>query len=306
MSNEIQLENQSGEDSILQSQVGTDALLERVNEQIGRQTFDYNDRQLLKSMVESLGDSRGMVRLGFVEAFGKIGNPATPFLLESLASHPNPVVRRSSAKALAIIADPKAIPTLIDALLKDEDTVVKGSSAGALARIGEAVVPALLEILASPKNPGTTKGHATWALAFIGAKAKEQFYQAIDSDSPEVRAAVVGAIANITEENPEDRAFALLVNALKDLDLNVRVEAAAALGKLKYRAALPNLIELLALPDSESRKAAAIALMKIGDRAAIEPLQAASNQEAEQTVKGAIDLAISQIQNIILRECGDE
>ena len=46
--------------------------------------------------------------------------------------------------------------------------------------------------------------------------------------------------------------------------------------------------------------------IEICDRAAIEPLQAASNQEAEQTVKGTIDLGISQIQNVILKECGDE
>ncbi|MGK7875696.1 MAG: HEAT repeat domain-containing protein [Xenococcaceae cyanobacterium] len=296
MSNILNSETQSGGDPIRLSQAETDALLGAVNKQIALDTFDSNDHQLLKRMVESLGDSRGMVRLGFAEALGEIGEPATPFLLEALAHHPNPVVRRACAKSLTIIADPKAIPTLIDALLNDEDTVVKGSSVGALARMGEAAVPELLEILASPESPESTKGHAAWALAFIGAEAKEQLYGASSSDSAEVRCAVVGAISNIAEEHPEEKAFNLLVNSLSDPAAMVRSEAAAALGKLTHRPAIPNLIELLHHVDGESRKAAALALMKIGDRTALEPLQAALTQEPEAAVQQVIKLAISQIE----------
>ena len=78
----------------------TDALLQTVREQIALQTFNPNDSELLKQMVESMGDSRGMVRLSFAEIIGGIGKPATPFLLEALENHPNPVVRRASAKTL--------------------------------------------------------------------------------------------------------------------------------------------------------------------------------------------------------------
>ncbi len=296
ISNMLNSETQSGGDPLLQSQAETDALLQTVNEQIALHTLDTNDHQLLKRMVECLGDSRGMVRLGFAEALGEIGEPATPFLLEALARHPNPVVRRASAKTLTLIADPKAIPTLIDALLNDEDTVVKGSSVGALARTGEAAVPALLKILASPEPSESDKGHAAWALAFIGAEAKEQLYGEIASDSAEVRAAVVGAIASVAEEHPEERAFNLLVNSLTDPAANVRSEAAAALGKLTHQPAIPNLVELLDHAEGESRKAAALALMKIGDRTALEPLQAALLQEPEAAVQQIIKLAISQIE----------
>ena len=296
MTNMLNSETQAGDNPSLLSQTETDALLQKVNEQIALGSFDTNDQQLLQNMVESLGDSRGMVRLGFAEALGEIGQPATPFLLEALANHPNPVVRRAAAKTLTIIADPKAIPTLVEALLNDEDTVVKGSSVGALARTGEAAVPVLLEILASPENPESTKGHAAWALAFIGAEAKEQLYAAIASESAEVRAAVVGAIAKVAEEDREERAFNLIVNSLSDRAANVRSEAAAALGNLTYQAAIPNLIELLDHSEGESRKAAALALMKIGDPTTLEPLQAALTKESEEGVTKAIELAISQIE----------
>ncbi|WP_298919639.1 HEAT repeat domain-containing protein [uncultured Nostoc sp.] len=287
---------QSGEDSLNLSQAETDALFAAVSEQLGLNTFNPDDQDLLKQMIESMGDSRGMVRLSFAEALGKIGKPAAPLLMEAVANHPNPVVRRASTKTLTLIADPIAIPTLVKALLNDEDTVVKASSVGALAKIGKAAVPALLKILASSEYPESAKGYAVWALGFIGAEAKEYLYQEINSDSAEVRAAVVGAIAKIAEEGTQEGAFNILVNALTDSSAIVRCEAASALGSLIYRPAIPNLVELLHHPDWETRKAAALALMKIGDRTSLEPLQAALTKEGEGGVQAVFKLAISQIE----------
>ena len=289
---------QSEEDSLNLSQAETDAILAAVNEKLGLNSFNPDDQELLKQLIESMGDSRGMVRLSFAEALGKVGKPATPLLMAAVANHPNPVVRRASAKTLTLIADPIAVPTLVNALLNDEDTVVKTSAVGGLAKIGEAAVPALLQILASTEYPESAKGHAVWALGFIGAEAKEHLYQEINSDSADVRAAVVGAIAKIAEEGTEEGAFQILVNALTDSSLMVRCEAASALGSLAYQPAIPNLVELLYHPDWETRKAAALALMKIGDRTALEPLQAALTQEQEASVQAVIKLAISQIERL--------
>ncbi|MBC1221874.1 HEAT repeat domain-containing protein [Nostoc sp. UCD121] len=292
----LESKTQSGEDSLHLSQAETDAILAAVNEQLALNSFNPDDQELLKQMIESMGDSRGMVRLSFAEALGKVGKPATPLLMEAVANHPNPVVRRASAKTLTLIADPIAVPTLVNALLNDEDTVVKTSAVGGLAKIGEAAVPALLKILASTEYPESAKGHAVWALGFIGAEAKEHLYREINSDSADVRAAVVGAIAKIAEEGTEEGAFHILVNALTDSSLMVRCEAASALGSLAYQPAIPNLVELLLHPDWETRKAAALALMKIGDRTALEPLQVALTQEQEAGVQVVIELAISQIE----------
>ncbi|MBE9039762.1 HEAT repeat domain-containing protein [Oscillatoriales cyanobacterium LEGE 11467] len=273
-----------------------DGLLKKVNEQIAIGTLDTGDRELLQQMVEGMGDTRGMVRLGFAEALGAVGKPATPLLIEAVAHHPNVVVRRASAKTLTLIADPEAIPTLLHALLNDDDTVVKGSAVGALASIGERAIPVLLDVLAAPENSESIKGHVAWALAFIGAPGKEQLYAAIESDSAEVRAAVVGAIANFAEETPEERAFEVLTNALADEAENVRSEAAAALGKFAHKPAVPQLTALLHHDDGETRKAAALALMKIGDLASIEPLKEARDRETEEGIRRAIALAISLLE----------
>ncbi|BAU64572.1 HEAT repeat-containing PBS lyase [Stanieria sp. NIES-3757] len=278
------------------SEIETDALLKKVNQQLDLKTFDINDHQLIKQMVECMGDPRGLVRLGFAEALGVVGKPATPFLQEALAHHPNPVVRRAAAKTLNLIADPTAIPTLIDAVLKDDDVVVRGSAVGALAQTGEASIPPLIDILASPESTETIKGHAAWALAFIGTKAREQLYQAFNSDSAAVRAAVVGAIAKVAEEQREERALNLLINSLRDSASNVRSEAASALGNLAEQSAIPDLLELLQHQEGESRKAAALALMKIGDPSVLELLQTALDQESEAAIQQIIKLAINQLE----------
>jgi len=286
---------QSQDDPVLLAHGKTDALLREVTEQIDLDTFDADDSEILKRLVESLGDSRGMTRLRCAETLAEIGEAATPFLLDGLANHVNPVVRRGAAKTLTLIADPSAVPHLIHALLNDQDTVVKGSSIGALARIGEPSVRSLLDILGSTDLPESTIGHAAWALAFIGAQAKEYLYQAIASDSSVVRGAVVGAIAKVAQEEPKAELFEILVKSLTDVDVDVRCEAAAALGNLAYQPAIPNLIELLDSSDGETRRAAALSLMKVGDRAAIEPLKTALAKESEAAIQGVIKLAISQI-----------
>jgi bilin biosynthesis protein len=273
-----------------------DDFLAVVRQEVAEQRFDNRDSERLQRLVECLGDSRGMVRLGFADTLGKIGQPATPFLIETLLNHANPVVRRASAKTLTLIADPETVSPLVQALLHDEDTVVKGSAVGALARIGEASVPVLLEILASPEQPESTKGHAAWALAFIGTEAREYLYREIASDSESVRAAVVGAIAKIAQDSGEAEAFEVLTNSLNDPSETVRTEAAAVLGNLSYNPAVFTLIELLHHQSGETRKAAALSLMKIKDARALAPLQAALEREAEAGIKQVMNLAITQLE----------
>ncbi|MDJ0570924.1 MAG: HEAT repeat domain-containing protein [Pleurocapsa sp. MO_192.B19] len=287
-------------ETLLLSHAETDELLGKVNQQIAQETFDHNDQQLIWQMIECLGDTRGMVRLGYAEALGAVGKPAVDLLIDALLHHSNVVVRRAAGKTLTLIEDPIAVPHLVYALLNDEDTVVQASAIGALARTGEASVAPLLEVLASPDSTESNKGHAAWALAFIGVKAKDRLYAAYNSDSPEVRAAVVAAIAKVAEENRDDtQALNLLVTSLQDTAANVRSEAAAVLGNLKYQSAIPNLRSLLNHAAGETRKSAALSLMKIGDRDSIEPLQAALAKETDEGIKKAISLAISLLEKQI-------
>ena len=288
---------QTPENRLTLSSQEVDQLLDKVETELANDSFDRSDSQLIQQMIECMGDTRGMTRLGFAESLGKVGEPAVLQLMEALESHPNVVVQRAAAKTLTLIEDPRSIPLLLDSFIHDPDQVVRNSCIGALARMGSQVVPDLLNIIAKPETDETAKGHAAWALAFIGIKAKEQIYQAFDSESEDVRAAVLGAILKIAEEEPEDRAYELLINSLKDKAVNVRSEAAAALGNLAYQPAINPLVELLRNSEPESRKSAALALMKIKDNSAIAPLEEALSKETEPQVQQIIKLAITQLQS---------
>jgi bilin biosynthesis protein len=296
MSNSTESTTRSSDDPILIAQAETDALIAIVTDQITLETFDPNNHELMRRMVfEGLGDPRGLVRLRFAETLGEIGEAATPFLLEALGDRTNVVLRRAAAKTLTIIADPKAVPALLDAFLHDEDTVVNGGAAGALARTGEAAVPALLDILASSEHSESTKGHAAWALAFMGSEAAAYLYPAMNSDSVDVRCAVVGAISQVAQETSDEQACKLLVSALTDASNIIRTEAAASLGQVNYPPAIPHLILALRDRDGEVRKSAVSSLGKTGDRTAIEPLKAVLDDEM-QPVRLLAKLAISKLE----------
>lgn len=295
MSQSLNFESPSVDDPILRIQAENDALLEKVNEQISLETFDFTDEKVLKQLVEGLGDSRGLVRLQFAETLGEIGEPATPFLVEALANHPHVVLRRAAAKTLTIIADASAVPNLLHAFLNDEDRVVRSSAAAALARTGEASVPALLEILASNQYPEDIKGHAAWALAFIGSQAAEYLYKALNAASLDVRCAVIGALGHVAQEQSDEKSCNLLVSALTDPEALIRTEAAAVLGQVNYPPAVPHLILAIQDTDLDVRKAAINSLGKIGDRTALKSLQALLNDEQE-VVRILAKVAIAQIE----------
>jgi bilin biosynthesis protein len=276
-------------------QAENDALIEQVSEQITFDTFDAADETLMRQLVAGLGDPRGIVRLRFAETLGEIGEAATPFLVEALTHHTDVVVRRAAAKTLTLIADPIAVPDLLRAFLTDEDTVVRGSAAGALARTGETAAPALLDILASAEYPEDTKGHAAWALAFMGSEAADYLYKALNSDSLDVRCAVIGAIAHVAQEQSDQRSCQILMDALTDPEPMIRTESAAAMGQIHYQPALPHLILAMQDPDLEVRKAAVSSLGKLGDRAALDPLQVALNDELP-VIRTLAKLAIDQIE----------
>lgn len=292
------------EESLAQAE--TDALLAKVVEARSRHQFnplDADGQATLRQLVAHFTDKRGMKRLRIAETLGDIGKPATAAALEGLAQHPDPVVRRACAKTITLIKDPAAIPGLVEALLHDEDTVVHGSAAGALAQIGKPAVPIMLELLGKPETPETTKGHLAWALSFMGEEAKDDLLgAAVASEAAAVRAAAVSAIAKLAQEafeqgNAVDQpSLQVLTQALSDGSEEVRSEAIAVLADLAYEPAVPELIALLQHESPSSRKAAALAMMKIGDPRAIAPLKAQLEQESDFALENAIQMAIAQLE----------
>ncbi len=253
---------------------------------------------------DGLGDTRGVVRLRFASTLGEIGEAATPVLTDALANHPNEVVRRAAAKTLTLVGDTAAVPVLLHSFLHDEDQVVRSSSVGALARSGDVAVPELLKIVDSPDADETIKGHAAWALAFIGAEAVEYLMPALQSDSIDVRCAVLGAIVKVVQEQPSDALIEILINALSDPAAIIRSEAASGLGQITTTLSIPHLIQACQDPDVDVRKAVVNALGKVGDESAIEPLKVAMT-DAENVVQVLAKVALAQLERRLAEDDWD-
>ncbi|MEL6552119.1 MAG: HEAT repeat domain-containing protein [Cyanobacteria bacterium J06621_11] len=278
------------------SESEADALIIQTQTALNLDRFDAADADLMTRLVEGFNDKRGMKRLAFAEILGRVGKPATPELIDGLANHENPVVRRACAKTMTLIADPTTIPTLVDALRHDEDTVVQASSVGAIAVMGKEGAAVLLDIVRSPEYPDSSKGLATWGLAFVGTEGAEYLYESIDSDQAEVRSAVVGALTSLVQEKDNQQALGLIISGLTDRSAMVRSEAAAALGKLSNPDMIPHLSTALRDRDIDVRKTAAMAMMKIGDGSAIAPLKNALAQATDDTILPVFKLAITQLE----------
>lgn len=259
-----------------EAQKQTDKLIAYVNEQIELLAFDEPAPQLLRQMVQALGDPRRSVRLRLIKAFGEIGEPAMPFLLEGVATHQDPTVRRACCNAMTNLEDERAVAGLATALMQDPEMVVKSAAAGALAKIGAPAFKAVRSVLTSSEADESCKGHAAWAIATMSAEVRDQLYESLHHPSPNVRIAVVGAIAQLAQNQlarnqsnqaqldlPEQDNLLILVDALKDACVDVRIEAIAHLARLNYQPAYQPLLSCLQDIEADVRKAAILALGKL-------------------------------------------
>lgn len=274
----------------------TDALIEVVSQQIELLTFDAEDTNLLNQLIESCGDPRESIQLRLVELFGEIGEESTSVLAEALCTHPNEIVRRVCAKALAKLGDSDAIPALIHALLNDPDPITQSSASGALARMGAPAIPSLLEVIASPSYPDAKKGQAAWALSCLGPEAEEPLYDASRSEIVDVRCAVIGAIATLSKnQSPPFQGIQILIDSLQDPAMDVRLEAASGLGKLTHYNATAQLISLLHDSAPEVRRTTALSLGTLKDPTALKALQALK-MDPSDIVRPVVQLAIQQLE----------
>ena len=251
------------------------------------------DAESIRRMVAGLGDQRGALRLTFAKSLGAVGEAALPILCDALRHHNNVVVRRASAKTLNLIGSKEALPYLLEAFLEDDDPVVLGSSAGAMATIGPDAMESLLGILVNPDCSPFQVGLINLALSFIGAKAPEALLKAADSEYSEVRVAAVSALGDQIQSLGDQKAQARVFQALEDDSPDVRAEAATLIGKSCDAEDVQDLL-IAKLRDNnvQVRKNIAMSLMKLGATDTIEELLTAEQDESDPDVKAVISVAI--------------
>ena len=270
-------------------------LAEVLKKKLDEQQVPASDQESLRQMVSGLGDQRGALRLTFAQSLGAVGEIAVPILCESLKQNPNVVIRRASAKTLNIIGSEKALPNLLEAFQTDKDPVVQGSSAGAMSTIGAQSIEPLLQMLTQDNCSAFQVGLINLALGFIGSKAPEAFIKATQSENAEIRIAALGALAEQIQTSRTETNVGILLNALQDQNAEVRAEAATMAGKSLEAEEYQCLTELLQDTDSQVRKNAALALMKMDGVQAIESLNNAVEKEEDEQVKAVFKVASTQL-----------
>lgn len=238
--------------------------------------------EAVNALVHALDDADPNVRFHAIESIGKLASPLAINKLAEIAESRDFYLAFPALEALVRINDPVVAPRLAPLL---SDPMLGAAAAEALGHIGdEDTVAPLIDSLS---QPDTSIGAVVEALTRIQNRYQTST-SAGDEIKEQVRRRLSGAaVGRVIEalERASGEAVRPLVNVLGWLD-DAAIPAALVrlLGADEARhevveafvrfgsSAVPLLIEQLNADDPETRRAAIVALGRIGDRRAVEPL----------------------------------
>ncbi len=251
-------------------------------ERAPRNHYSYVSRRLFAYLSE-FEHSYELLDEALFKAQGKLrdviaSSPAYLGLIATLRDK-DKQVRKNAAEALGAIADPSSISALTEAL-GDKDPGVRRHAVASLGHIfHDSVIPILVSALESSFTD--VRSLAAKELGELGDKSPNARSQ--QSKFGRLRKYVI-----------KSRAAVSLLKALEDSDINVRRNAAEALGRISDQSAGKLLVNALQDKDPELRRNAARALGKLGDKAAAEVLVEAL-KDADVVVR---DNAVTALANL--------
>jgi HEAT repeat protein len=198
---------------------------------------DHAWRAVEPAALSLLGKLRGEAHLALVSVFLRRGAARTA--LGALHSR-SPVRRARAAQLLGDLELRQAVPELCR-LLTDRHEEVRVVAVRALGRIGDPA--AAWRLIASLDRPDPVPSLlATQALAQLGPDAELTLSAALDHPQARVRAVCLNALGQLGAAGAVQRVARVL---REDTVLDVRIAAAATLGKLGTRSALDPLTRAL-------------------------------------------------------------
>ena len=180
---------------------------------------------LVGRYVKDLHDSRKEVRVRAAEALTEVAEPSTVQELVMALTDPVPEVRIQAAAALARMRDRRSARSLLHQLDR-EDEWAAHRIGDALARFGSGAVDAMVEYLEGPARYGPL---VVRSLGLIGdTKAEPVLTRLLESENEEVRLRAAAALG----KSGSPRSLLDLSQAMHDPAWEVRAQAARALGEL--------------------------------------------------------------------------
>lgn len=260
-------------------------------------------QKALDPLMETLKDPVAAVRLEALTAIGKMPDPKIIPAINPLANDPDNHVREKALELLALLEKNKAADALIQAL-KDKNPLVRAKAAESLGNIKDAkVVQPLIDALNDENE--AVQSAVYQSLEKLKELAADSLMKALKHGDSAVRlrslhllegvSKAVGPITQLLKDvNDQIRTEAAqalgkmgepavdpLIQALKDENVRIRSTAAASLGYLRNARAAAPLVGLLKDSDIGVRFCAADALGKIASESAIPDLIAALKDDNE-------------------------
>jgi len=230
-----------------------------VREEAVKHLLDLLDAEVLATLLTYANDKSFPGQLEAIWLLGKSEETQVTEPLLRIFESPDAQVREVVAGAFAEIGDVRALPLLIKAL-NDESAGVKDAAAIAIGELRDSrAVEPLIEKLKDPDAQQV----ASWALALIGdRRAIKPLNESMFEDpDPNMRAMAVRALGKIAI--PE--ANQSIVQALKDDDEGVLIEAIRIMGEKRMENVAPLLEELYQSSEMERVKlASSVALTRLG------------------------------------------
>jgi HEAT repeat protein len=269
-------------------------LIDRAADMAKRPVSDFRDTYdaagVTRRYRSILEKSRSWKRRAFAaEKLGHIGSAtALPALLAIIRDVRNEDedVRGAALRALGRIRDARAVPILIEALDCPE-TWLPPRIGEILVSIGEPAVPFLeAELRRSPSEH--TRMWVAEILGWLEAKsAAPILIEALSDINPEVRARAAAALGKIKDDRAVHRLLELLIS---DPVPFVRVKVSQALGRIGHPAVIDYLITTLKDPEWWVRVRAVEALEKLGEKAVAALLPALEDEDGEVRKRAAMAL----------------
>ena len=249
-------------------------------------------------------------RLGLLEDLETLAESNTLLQFDAInriaLGDDDPGVRVTAIRSLWPSEDGSFIPTLLELLESDESSEVRAQAAAALGRfvylgeVGKIPARTLTEIeerLLSVVDGAADPHIRCRALESLGFSSRpevpELIEHAFEDDSEEWAASALYAMGR----SADDRWAPLVIDRLKDSNLDLSREAARAAGELELSDALAALVDLLQEEDAELHLAAAWALSQIGGDGAEEALEELLERTEDED---EIDLIEDALENLAL------
>ena len=250
----------------------------------------YDAAGVTERYLVLLENSKSWKKRAFAaEKLGRIGSAkALPALLSIVRDVRNEDedVRGAALRAVGRMRDARAVPFLIEALGYPE-TWLPPRIGEILVSIGEPAIPWLQAELKESHSEHVRM----WVAEILGwlnaASAAPVLMEALSDINPEVRARAAAALGRIRDDRAVHRLLELLIS---DPVPFVRVKVSQALGTIGHPAVIDYLITTLKDPEWWVRMRAVEALEKLGDKAVAALLPALEDEDGEVRKRAAMAL----------------